>query len=206
MIHKEENMKKSRLKPFKKILLIQWINGIGDLVFTLPAYHVIREHFPDAHLAFLATKKNAILLKGFRGLDEILTIDREIFYTKQMKEIFKTIITIIKEIRQKKFELVVDFTSSGESAWLSLISGAEERWGFLKKSKKLRALKYTCTVEKSLNLHQVDSYLKLVEKGGLSPTSIKNEFILPDEEMEKPLALYKEWGLSWEKPTIFFHI
>jgi heptosyltransferase-1 len=46
------------------ILLIR-LKSIGDILFTLPAVHALRENFPDAKLHFLVSGEHAPLLRGF---------------------------------------------------------------------------------------------------------------------------------------------
>ena len=53
------------------ILLIRF-KSIGDILFTLPAVHMVRENFSGAKITFLTSRENAPLLQGFREVDEII--------------------------------------------------------------------------------------------------------------------------------------
>ena len=65
----------------ENILLIR-LKSIGDILFTLPAVHVVRENFPDAKLHFLVSQEHAPLLRGFSDIDEIIPFDRAVFRSK----------------------------------------------------------------------------------------------------------------------------
>jgi heptosyltransferase-1 len=62
----------------ENILLIR-LKSIGDVLFTLPAVHRVRENFPGAKITFLTSRENAPLLEGFREVDEVITLDRARF-------------------------------------------------------------------------------------------------------------------------------
>ena len=50
----------------ENILLIR-LKSIGDVVFTLPAVHAVRENFPGRQNHFLSSEENAPLLRGLSG-------------------------------------------------------------------------------------------------------------------------------------------
>src|SRR5690349_14258651 len=60
-------------------ILVTRFKSIGDILFTLPAVHVLRENFPDRKISFLTSKEFGPMLGGFRDVDEVLTIDRLVF-------------------------------------------------------------------------------------------------------------------------------
>ena len=59
----------------QNILLIR-LGGFGDVLFTLPAVHLVRTSFPEARLSFLVAKEWAPLLGGFPGIESVLELDR----------------------------------------------------------------------------------------------------------------------------------
>ena len=59
----------------QRILLVR-LGGFGDVIFTLPAIHLLRTAFPNARITFLVYKEFASLLEGFTGVDAVLTLDR----------------------------------------------------------------------------------------------------------------------------------
>ena len=105
------------------ILLIR-LKSIGDILFLLPAVHVVRENFPGAKITFLTSRENAALLEGFREVDEVITLDRVRFQSGNPKAILSEAFSLFCRLRGGKFSLVVDFQGYGETAWLAWLSGA----------------------------------------------------------------------------------
>jgi lipopolysaccharide heptosyltransferase II len=58
-------------KSPRRILLIR-NDRVGDLVLTLPAIELLRQHFPEAHLAALVSPYAGPLLAGHPAIDELL--------------------------------------------------------------------------------------------------------------------------------------
>ena len=112
----------------ENILLIR-LKSIGDVLFALPAVHVIRENFPGAKITFLTSRENAPLLEGFREVDGVITLDRARFQSGNPLAIVSEAFSLFRRLRGGKFSLVVDFQGYGETAWLAWLSGAPQRWG-----------------------------------------------------------------------------
>lgn len=189
---------------YASILLIQWMHGIGDNFFTLPAYHVVREAYPKATLTFLVAKQNAQIYQGFPGLNQVLTIDRQAYHGDSYKKMLSETIELIRTVRRGNYQLIIDFTSSGETGLLALVSGAVERWGMIKRERRrFRSLYYTRIYKSAENIHSADKYLELVKKGGLNPSVIKNQFQLPNKYIEKAGSLLEKFGITRKRPILF---
>lgn len=191
------------MKKYDKILLIQWINGIGDVLFTLPSYNAIRTLYPDAQISYLVSKKYRPVLQGFAGLNKIVEFDRTVLKSRNPLAILRLFHDLIKTLRKDKYDLIIDFTSSSESAWVASLSGAPERWGVLKKNRYFRALKYTKTVEKRAGIHLGDLYLSILKASGLDTGKAENTYRLPYEAQASSLEWFRQHQLSPEKPTLF---
>ena len=55
----------------ERILIIKTV-AIGDIVVALPTIKAIRETYPNAHIAFLATPRVKEVLRGCPYLDEVI--------------------------------------------------------------------------------------------------------------------------------------
>src|SRR5438034_11596574 len=71
----------------EKILLIR-LKSIGDILFTLPAVHRLRDNFPRARMSFLTSKEHAPILDGFAEVDETIALDRALFQQRRVKAIW----------------------------------------------------------------------------------------------------------------------
>ncbi len=191
------------MQDIKNILMIRR-SAIGDIVSTLPAYYMLRDNFPNSKISFLVADSYSFVLKGFPGLDQVLTIDKKILASKSLPKLLKLVVDLHRTIRKNNYQLIVDYSGHAEHALLLRLSGAKHRWGTIGKGKSLRSLFYTNTFTKQTRgIHKIDQNLKLLEQGGLKVFPIKNQYIVPQENLEKAKTLFSTWGLSLEKPTLF---
>jgi ADP-heptose:LPS heptosyltransferase len=189
------------MSEIKKILLIR-LAGIGDIMFTLPAVHMIRENLPDCRITYLTTQSFASLLKGFPGIENLITIDRALYRRRNPGEIFRSVVALISQLREERFDLAVDFQGFSETALLARVSGAKQRWGFLRRQKKqpLYTMGY---LSRPLHHLPIDINREILIAGGLAAKPVNNRYQLPREELNKAGRLFEQLGLSPLKTTIF---
>ncbi len=181
-------------------ILIVRLTAIGDVVLTLPAVSVLRQNFPAAKISFLTTQENATLLCGFRDVDETIVLDRAAFRSGQPWRVAKEFFRLLRQLRAGKFSLVVDLQANGESAWLTWLTGAPQRWGFLKKPSRRRA--YTKSVG-HFQIHPANSNLALLRHCGLAGGEARNEFVLPPDALAAAREFFNTHRLVPGKPTLF---
>jgi ADP-heptose:LPS heptosyltransferase len=157
------------------ILLIR-LKSIGDVLFTLPAVHRIREAFPGAKITFLTSSENAPLLEGFREVNTVLTLDRARFRSGNPAGFLAAGFALLRRLRGGKFSLVVDFQGYGETEFLAWWSGAAERWGTVYHPP--RGWTYTRAARRDKSLHPAEWNLTLLQ-GGRPVGPVRNEFVLP---------------------------
>lgn len=183
------------------ILLIR-IKSIGDVVFTLPAVNVIRDHYPTAKITFLTSQENAPLLAGFRAVNEVIPLDRSAFRSGNPLKIASQFFGLLRRLRAGKFDLAVDFQGYGETAWLTRLTGAPRRWGSV--YGKGRQWAYTLGVVRDNELHHVDRSLAILGAGRLKIGAVRNEFVLPEAAVNDARAWFADQRLDLTKPTIYF--
>ena len=176
--------------------------SIGDILFTLPAIHVLRNHFPDAKISFLTSKENAPLIEGFRDVDEVLSIDRSIYHSRNPVAIFQETVSLLRRLRREKFSLVVDFQGYGETGLISRLSSAKNRWGSV--YRPARGWVYTRAVKRDKAAHPADWNLSLLRQCGLSGGAIHNEFVVPEAALEEARRFLTRQGLDSGRPILFF--
>jgi ADP-heptose:LPS heptosyltransferase len=189
----------------QNILMIRR-GAIGDILFTLPSYYMLRANFPNSRISFFVKDRYAQVLKGFPGLDEVLIIKNSALKSKSIRNIAKLSIDLLHTIHHNNYQLAVDFVGHGEQALLLWLCGIKHRWGSIKAKspKPFRRRLYTNMFIRQLpDMHLIDQHLKLLEQGGLTMFPVKNQYVVPQNHLEKAKALFAEWGLSLQKPTIF---
>ncbi len=117
-----------------RILCIR-LSGLGDIAHALNALSLLRQERPDAHIAWLVEDRFSGLLRRHPHIDELITVPRAI-WGKMVKTPFRWLAlgAELKEmahlLRQREFDISVDFQSSIKSAWLVAAAGAGMRVGF----------------------------------------------------------------------------
>jgi len=104
------------------------MGSIGDVVRALPIAHILKNSYPQLHLGWLIEPKCQDLLKGNNYIDKT--------YVFQRSKGILAVREILKQIRQDKYELVLDLQRHLKSGLFSYFSGAENRVGFARKNSK----------------------------------------------------------------------
>ena len=193
-----------KAKPFAPPgarVLVTRFKSIGDILFTLPAVHALRENFPGAQITFLTSREFGPLVGCFRDVDDILTLDRSTYRRGNLLRIVRETFSLLRLLRQKKFSLVVDLQGYGETALLTWLTRAPQRWGTVYQS--TRGYAYTHGVRRDPAIHPDEGNLQLLQQCGLSIESVRNEFILPDDVLAEARKLFGELGLDAARPVLF---
>jgi ADP-heptose:LPS heptosyltransferase len=188
-------------REIKRILLIR-LGGFGDVVFTLPAVHLVRTAFPGARIAFLVYREFAPLLAGFPGIDSVLTLDRRRYRSLNPVTICAETGSLLGHLARGRFDLVVDFQGFGETGWLTWLSRAPHRWGSVYRS--ARRWSYTRAVWRNPLAHPIDHDLDVLQQGGgLTSEWIRNEFVPPQTSLDQARRFFATKQLDPERPTLF---
>ena len=182
------------------ILLIR-LRSMGDIMFTLPAVHLVRESLPGATITFLVSKEYAPLLEGFQDVNTVIAVDRARFRRCNPKDIITETLSVLRQVRRGKFSLAVDFHGHGETGLLAWCSGAPQRAGLVYHANRDWA--YTKVLRPDHRLHPAERNLSLLRECGLCPTRIRNEFTLPASALAEAGQFLGALGLSPAKPVLF---
>jgi lipopolysaccharide heptosyltransferase II len=134
-----------------KILLVR-LRLIGDVVFTTPAVTAIRDAFPDAEITYLVEPAAAAVVQGHPGID----IVRVVPHVRGWRRIAADL-ALGRELRQSRFDLVVDFHGGPRASFLTWATGAPRRVGYAVKG---RSWMYTEVVPRPADLrprHSVEN-------------------------------------------------
>ena len=184
----------------ENILLIR-LKSIGDILFTLPAVHAVRENFPDAKLHFLVSKENAPLLRGFSAIDEVIPLDRAVYSSKDLPAMCRSTLGLLRRLRKPKFSLAIDFQGYGETEMLSWWTGAPVRCGCV--YNRARGWTYTRGVRRDDRIHPAEGCLSLLQQCGLRIGEIRNEFVPPGDALDEAGQFFAAHNLDAARPTLF---
>lgn len=113
------------LNGVPRILIIR-LSAIGDVVRVLPALHCLRETYPNAQIDWVVEKKSAAILEGHPSIDQLLVFER----SKDFRSSFKAFRSTLKQIRENRYDIVMDFHGLFKSGLMTAASRAPERYGF----------------------------------------------------------------------------
>lgn len=112
------------IKNIKKILIIQY-QPFGDVLLNTGCLPALREKFPSAKIDFLVRKPYQVVLENNPYLDEVVT-----FENKKGISYFFERIRIIRAIRKRRYDLLLDQIRGTGSAQITLFSGVKYRLGY----------------------------------------------------------------------------
>jgi ADP-heptose:LPS heptosyltransferase len=108
------------------ILIIDF-GQLGDVVMSLPALRAVREKFPLARITVAVGKPSGEIINLSGYADAAIEVDRV-----AMRDGFKPlsilkILDVVKDVRRRQFDFVIDLHSFSETNLLGFFSGAPKR-------------------------------------------------------------------------------
>lgn len=189
-------MEQSNTGDYKNILIIQTAFA-GDVILTLSLPEVLKSKFSDSKISFLCIPNVENVLENNPFVDEVIIYDKRNLQKGLLK--FKK---LIKEIKDKNFDLVISPHRSLRSTLLAYFSKARTTISF--DVSALSSFYKTRVVYKN-NIHEIIRNLSLLAPLGI----IKNEIITPklfpsekDKEVVSNLLRDFEFGADEKFITI----
>jgi heptosyltransferase I len=143
-----------------KILAIRY-SGLGDVVMLLQTLKKLKDKYENCHITLLTDKSNSSIKEISCGLiDEIIPFDRSVFKKRKYFALLKESFKLLFRIRQK-FDLTIDFQCFGETATISYLSNAKEKFGAPKKDKYNYG--YTYIVTRSDHNHRSQLFSRIAK-------------------------------------------
>lgn len=138
----------------KNILIIQTA-FIGDVILATPLVTVLRKKFPEAKISFAVRKGNEVLLQHDPDITDVLIWDKQ-------KRKYANLIGLIRKVRSKRFDTVINLQRFAASGMLTYYSGAKNKIGF---KKNPFAFGYTKKVEHHIGdgTHEIERNLLLID-------------------------------------------
>jgi 3-deoxy-D-manno-octulosonic-acid transferase/heptosyltransferase-1 len=169
------------MEQVRRILIIK-PSSIGDVVHALPFLSSLRQRYPDRHIAWLVEEAAAELLLGHPLLDRVIVSGRK-RWGRQLRPTFRgsaalrEITALIAELRQGRYDLVIDLQGLLKSALMVACTGARFRVGLAgAREGSKRALTHEVPLPPG-PLHAVDRYLEAARFLGAEPLS--KAFVFP---------------------------
>lgn len=146
-------------------ILIVKLSAIGDVIHTLPSLSALRRCYPDAELTWVVEEAAADLLADHPDLNRVLIFRRKT-WLKELRQgkialPFREMRAFLRELRSRRYDIVIDFHGLLKSAVIVLLSGGRRKLGY-DSLQEGSALFYNEKIPEEMRKHAVDRYLDLV--------------------------------------------
>jgi ADP-heptose:LPS heptosyltransferase len=159
--------------PPARAMFIQ-LRRIGDVLMCTPAIRAFKSRYPDCELDFL-TELPAVL-SGNPHLKKIQYVDR----SKAFDIVYQ--IRLLKAIRNRQYDIIVDFFANPRSAYYSFLSGAPIRLSYGYGHRKWA---YNMTPVKSPEpTYAALDRLNLLKEAGVESNDPRLDFYISNSERE----------------------
>ena len=149
-----------------KILIIRF-SSIGDIIYTTPVIRCIKQQIPGVEVHYLTKKNFRFLLENNPYIDTLHLLE-----SKQLSN-------TIKELKEEKFDYVIDLHDSLRSTLVKLRLGIKSSTFKKERFKKWLAVKFK--INKVKPNHLVDRYLEAAKFLGVKNDQKPIDYFLPKE-------------------------
>jgi lipopolysaccharide heptosyltransferase I len=141
-------------------------SALGDIVHSLPVLVALRRRLPHAHISWVVNRAYEPLLAGHPALDETIPFDRSA-RRGGWWSVSRSWLRFLRELRQRRFDLVVDLQGLLRTGVMAQATGAPRRVG-LSSAREGATWFYTDIVDvpRHDETHAVDRYWLVAEALG----------------------------------------
>jgi heptosyltransferase I len=161
-------------------ILIVRLSAIGDVVHTVPVVCALREHFPQAFLAWVVEERSAGLLRGHDAIDELITLPRG--WLKSPRGVWQ----LWRRLHDLHFDAALEVQGLTKAAIVARLSGAVRRIGFGNPWGRELTQYLNNELVDTPGLHVVDRNVQLLRPLGI--VSPKVQFRLPEHFEDAEIA------------------
>lgn len=115
-------------------ILIAKLSAIGDVLHTLPALNAVRRHYPGARITWLIEKAAADLITEHPAVDRVIIAPQKQWLkdlkTQRRGRIPREIHRFICNLRDTRYDWVLDFQALLKSGLWILLARADQKIGF----------------------------------------------------------------------------
>ncbi|MCD6271357.1 MAG: lipopolysaccharide heptosyltransferase I [Deltaproteobacteria bacterium] len=190
-------------------ILIVKLSAIGDVIHTLPSLNALRKRYPAAKITWLVEEAASDFVKGHRALDRVIVSKRKKWikglFSASFLENFHELLNFVKELRDTKYDLIIDFQTLMKSGILVALAKGKRKAGYGKGMEHMEH-SYIFLDERippvDMNNHAILRNLMLLESLGIKSQKIQYDLPVFEEDREKTADLLKTTGLIVSKPVV----
>ncbi|OGR24362.1 MAG: putative lipopolysaccharide heptosyltransferase III [Desulfobacca sp. RBG_16_60_12] len=183
----------------KRILVIK-LKQPGDVLVSTPVIAALKAAWPGCRLTYLVPRGTEEMVSGHPGLDGLMVVDRR-------RATWVQAWRFIRDLRQQRFDLVLELSGGDRGAIYSRLTGARERLGLAHPRQPFwqRHVCFTRLLPRpKVSMHMVDQNLAAVRALGLEPVNPRLQFFWDDRVEQRVQTLLTSLGLA-EKTFAVMH-
>jgi lipopolysaccharide heptosyltransferase I len=195
----------------RKILVLR-LSAVGDVIRTLPAVKAVKTHFPFASITWIVEEPSKALIESQPEIDEVILFPRQRWSDgiRSLKGGWRTIgevRTFVQSLRNRRFDLVLDFHGILKSGLLSFLSGSPRRVGFVRKSSKEGNFLFSNIKVKLPNerISRFERNFNLLKGMGLEAPPKDYSLFIPPEDKEYVKSFFNQLFPPLKRPSIAIH-
>jgi lipopolysaccharide heptosyltransferase I len=164
----------------QRILIVK-PSALGDIVHALPVLNLLRRRFRSAEMSWLVTPAFAPLLEDHPQIDRVWRFERgPRGGAWRDARTMKGLASLRRQLRDHRFDLVIDLQGLFRSGWLTAQTRAPLRVGFAY-AREAAAIFYTHKVRsRGVERHAIERYLDVAEELGCGRGPVEFEFGVGD--------------------------
>jgi lipopolysaccharide heptosyltransferase II len=177
-------------------ILVSRLQYLGDVVLTLPVVTVLKSHFPSCEIDYLAKRPGAELLRGEADISIVHRIP-------DPGEGPSATLRLIGRLRERRYQVAIDFLSNPRSALLIFLSGASTRIGG---TRRFRRHLYTHSVNVPAGVRSaVSHHLYSLRVLNIDTAPVKPRLTITPAESRAALELLSKMGVKESACKIGIH-
>ncbi len=161
-------------------ILIVRLSAIGDVIHTMPVACALREHFPQAFVAWVVEDRAAALLRGHEAIDELIALPRG--WLKSPRCVWR----LSRRLRNLKFDAALEVQGLTKAAIVARLSAAPRRIGFGHPWGRELTQWLNNELVDTPGLHIVQRNLQLLQPLGIRSPKIR--FMVPEHPADRETA------------------
>ncbi len=177
-------------------ILIVKLSAIGDVIHTLPSLAALRRCYPQAHITWVVEEAASDLLMDQPLLDRVL-VSRRKRWIRDLKEgrqrgnAFREIMVFLRTLRDRPYDLVIDFHGLFKSSVFVLLSRGKRKLGY-DSLQEGSGLFLNEKIPEDMTKHAVDRYLDLPRHLGCDTSTPEFPVGLREAHFKRVEALLAE--------------
>ena len=176
-----------------RILVIK-LTSLGDVILISASLRALKQKFPTCKITLLTDPSCLEAVESCPYIDNILYSSK-----KNLRTLF---LKMIQQIKNKKFDISIDFQNTFWTHLLSFLSKIPQRYGYGRKGGWL-LLNH---VAPNTPLPPVDHQFELLKLLNMTPSNSKLEFWIRDEDRTSLLQKSQSEKLDIQKPFSIIHL